>query len=531
MAKYIFITGDVVSSLGKGIAAASLGLILKSRGFKVINPKFDPYLNIDPGTMNSYQHGEIFVTDNGSETDRDLEHYKRVADENLPQSSNTTAGRTHLSALNNEREGGFHGGTVPVIRYSTDEICHRILLSTEETGTDIIITETSRTTGYIESLPFIEAIRHIKYDAGAGTRVYIHLTLLPYIKKSGKLKSKQTQHNIKELQWLGIQPDIIALRNKIPVNAAVREKTALSCNVSANTIIQNFNTNSIGEFPLMIEQGGLGTAVCQVLSIPDIPSRPSKQAAMVNRMYHPAGSVQIALVGKYTVLKNVYLSVAKILLHDGIHSNIAVPIDQINAKLINSPEVTGTHLKNANRIIIPGGFGDRGIKDMIVAVRYTRKHIVPHFSICLEMQILIIEYVRNVLGLTRAHSKKMNKATPVPFIDLMPDKDGKIPGGTRHLGKYQYTLKQGSTAVRRAYRADKVWKSRVYRYEFNNKYRNSFEKAGLIITGTNPKRNLAEICRIPGHSWMTGAQFHPKFKSRPNRAHPLFRKFIAAAAE
>lgn len=504
MAKYIFITGDVVSSLGKGIAAASLGLILKSCGFKVINQKLDPYLNINPGTMNSYHHKGVFVIDDGTETDRDLEHYKRGADENLPQSHNTTASRTYLSVLHNE---------------------------TEKTGTDIIITGIRRTTGDIESLPFIKAIRQIKYDAGAESCAYIHQTLLPYIKKSGKLKSKQTQHNIKELQGIGIQPDIIALRSKIPVNAAVREKTALSCNVSANTIIQNFNTKSICEVSLILEQGGLGTAVCRVLPILETPSRLSKQAAMVDGMNHPAGSVRIALVGKYTALKDAYLSVAELLLHDGIHNNIAVTIDQIDVKLLNSSEVTGTHLKNADGIIILRGFGDWGIKDMIFAVWYTRKHTVPHFSICLEMQILIIEYARNVLGLTRAHSKKMNKATPVPVIDLMPDKDGKISGGTRHLGKYQHTLKQGSTAVQRAYRADKVWKSRVHRHEFNNKYRNSFEKAGLIITGTNPEQNLAEICRIPGHPWMTGIQFHPEFKSRPNRPHPLFRKFIAAATE
>ncbi|AEE16507.1 CTP synthase [Treponema brennaborense] len=529
MTKYIFITGGVVSSLGKGIAAASLGLILKSRGLKVVNQKFDPYLNIDPGTMNPYQHGEVFVTDDGAETDLDLGHYERFTDESLSQSSNTTAGRVYLSILNKEREGGFHGGTVQVIPNVTDEIRRRMLLSAQETGANVIITEIGGTVGDIESLPFIEAIRQIKYEVGVENCAYIHLTLLPYMKKAQELKSKPTQHSVKELQGLGIQPDIIMLRSEVPIDAATREKLALFCNVETDSIIQNLNAKSIYEVPLMMEKEGLGKAVCKALSIEDTPTHLEDWAQMVDRLYHPAKSVTIALVGKYVELRDAYLSVVESLLHGGIFSNAEVNIDWIDAETLCDEKTAAERLGQADGIIVPGGFGDRGIEGMIRAAQYARTHNVPYFGICLGMQIQVIEFARHVLGLKDANSTEMNKDTPAPVIDLMPDQNGVILGGTLRLGKYECALKAGSTAAA-AYKAETIWERHRHRYEFNNAYRAQFEHSTLRLTGVNPERNLIEIVEQEGHPWMVGVQFHPEFKSRPNRPQPLFREFIKVAA-
>lgn len=528
MTKYIFITGGVVSSLGKGIAAASLGLILKSRGLKVVNQKFDPYLNIDPGTMNPYQHGEVFVTDDGAETDLDLGHYERFTDVNLSQSSNTTAGRVYLSILTKEREGGFNGGTVQVIPNVTDEIRRRMMLAAEETGADVIITEIGGTVGDIESLPFIEAIRQIKYEVGVENCAYIHLTLLPYMKKAQELKSKPTQHSVQDLQGLGIQPDIIMLRSEIPVDAGTREKLALFCNVSTDCIIQNLNAKSIYEVPLMMEQEGLGTVVCRVLGLEDKPSQLQDWAAMVDRFYHPAKTIRIALVGKYIELHDAYLSVVESLIHGGIAANVAVDIDWVDAEECTNPETTAQRLKDAQGIIVPGGFGVRGIEGMIQAAQYARTHKVPYFGICLGMQIQVIEFARNVLGMAGANSSEMDKDTAYPVIDLMSDQNGAILGGTLRLGKYECTLAEGSLAEA-AYGGTSIWERHRHRYEFNNTYREAFEKSSLRLTGINPERNLVEIVEQEGHPWMVGAQFHPEFKSRPNRAHPLFREFIAAS--
>ena len=530
MTKYIFITGGVVSSLGKGIAAASLGLILKSRGLKVINQKFDPYLNIDPGTMNPYQHGEVFVTDDGAETDLDLGHYERLTDESLSQSSNTTAGRVYLSILNKEREGGFNGGTVQVIPNVTDEIRRRMLLSAQETGADVIITEIGGTVGDIESLPFIEAIRQIKYEVGVENCAYIHLTLLPYMKKAQELKSKPTQHSVQDLQGLGIQPDIIMLRSEIPVDAGTKEKLALFCNVSTDCIIQNLNAKSIYEVPLMMEQEGLGKVVCRALGLEDKPSQLSDWAAMVDRFYHPAGKVRIALVGKYVELHDAYLSVVESLIHGGIAANVEVDIDWVDAEECTDEAATAQRLKDAHGIIVPGGFGVRGIEGMIQAAQYARTHKVPYFGICLGMQIQVIEFARNVLGLTGANSSEMDKDTAHPVIDLMSDQNGVILGGTLRLGKYECQLTEGSRAAA-AYGSQTIWERHRHRYEFNNTYRTLFEESSLRLTGINPERNLVEIVELDGHPWMLGAQFHPEFKSRPNRAHPLFREFIAASVK
>lgn len=528
MTKYIFITGGVVSSLGKGIAAASLGLILKSRGLKVINQKFDPYLNIDPGTMNPYQHGEVFVTDDGAETDLDLGHYERFTDENLSQSSNTTAGRVYLSVLNKEREGGFHGGTVQVIPNVTDEIRRRMLLSAKETGADVVITEIGGTIGDIESLPFVEAIRQIKYEVGVENCAYIHLTLMPYMKKAQELKSKPTQHSVKELQGLGIQPDIIMLRSEVPIDSGTREKLALFCNVNADCIIQNLNAKSIYEVPLMMEQEGLGKVVCRVLGIEDRQTDLTEWTNMVNRFYNPKKSVTIALVGKYVELHDAYLSVVESLIHGGIANEAEVTIKWFDSEEFTDEATTVAALSQADGIIVPGGFGDRGIEGMILAAQYARTHNVPYFGICLGMQIQVIEHARHVLHMEDANSTEMNPNTTHPVIDLMPDQNGVVLGGTLRLGKFRCALTEGSIA-QKAYESQEIWERHRHRYEFNNEYRKEFENSTLLLAGVNPERNLVEIVEQKNHPWMVGVQFHPEFKSRPNRAHPLFREFIAAS--
>ncbi|MCR5605953.1 MAG: CTP synthase, partial [Treponema sp.] len=399
MTKYIFITGGVVSGLGKGIAAASLGLILKSRGLTVVNQKFDPYLNIDPGTMNPKQHGEVFVTDDGAETDLDLGHYERFTDATLSQSSNTTAGRVYLSVLNAEREGAFHGGTVQVIPHITEEIKRRMLLSTKETNADVIITEIGGSVGDIESLPFVEAIRQIKYEVGEENCCYIHLTLVPYMKKANELKTKPTQHSVKDMQQLGIQPDILMLRSDVAIDEGVCEKLALFCNVESDCVIQNLQAKSIYEVPLNLEKEGLGNAVCKVLGIKNTETHLEDWAKMVERYENPVQTVNIALVGKYVELHDAYLSVVESLIHGGIFNQAEVNIDWVDSEELTSKEITAERLKNADGIIVPGGFGDRGIEGMILTAEYARTHKVPYFGICLGMQILVIEYARDVLGL------------------------------------------------------------------------------------------------------------------------------------
>ncbi len=530
MTKYIFITGGVVSGLGKGIAAASLGLILKSRGMKVVNQKFDPYLNIDPGTMNPIQHGEVFVTDDGAETDLDLGHYERFTDAVLSQSSNTTAGRVYLSVLNNEREGKYNGGTVQVIPNVTEEIKRRMLLSTKETNADVIITEIGGTAGDIESLPFIECIRELKYEVGQENCCYIHLTLVPYLKKAGEIKTKPTQHSVKQLQELGIQPDILMLRTEVELDQATREKLSQFCNVDVDCVIQNKNAKSIYEVPLAMEEEGLGNAVCKILHIDGKETHLEEWAKMVHTFENPKHSVKIALVGKYVELHDAYLSVVESLTHGGIANETEVTIDWIDSEKITNDEEAKVLLGQADGIIVPGGFGSRGIEGMILAAKYARCHKVPYFGICLRMQILVIEYARNVLHWSDAHSKEINPETSHPVIDLMPDQNGKILGGTLRLGKFKCNVKEG-TLTFKAYGKNEIWERHRHRYEFNNIYREDLEKAGLIIAGVNPERNLVEICEVPDHPWMLGGQFHPEFKSRPDKAGPLFRDFVKAALE
>lgn len=530
MTKYIFVTGGVVSGLGKGIAAASIGLILKNLGLKVVNQKFDPYLNIDPGTMNPIQHGEVFVTDDGAETDLDLGHYERFTDTSLSQSSNTTAGRVYLTVLNMEREGKFHGGTVQVIPNITEEIKRRMLLSTKETNADVIITEIGGTIGDIESLPFVEAIRQIKYEVGEENCCYIHLTLVPYIETANELKTKPTQHSVKELHELGIIPNIIMLRTEHPIDDQTREKLANFCNVDPAHIIQNLNARSIYEVPLQLEKEGLGKAVCTALGIKKGPADLSEWTRVVERFNNPEKNIKIALVGKYVALHDAYLSVVESLIHGGIENLASIDIDWVSSEDLTDDEATENRLKDADAVIVPGGFGGRGIEGMVNTAKYCRTHNVPYFGICLGMQIVCIEYARNVLGLADANSTEMEPETTHPVIDLMPDQNGKILGGTLRLGKFECSVAP-ETKTAQAYGSKTIWERHRHRYEFNNDYREDFKKGGLIIAGVNPERDLVEIVEVPGHQWMVGVQFHPEFKSRPNKAGPLFREFVRAACE
>lgn len=538
MTKYIFITGGVVSGLGKGIAAASIGLLLKSRGLRVLNQKFDPYLNIDPGTLNPFEHGEVFVTDDGAETDLDLGHYERFTDVSLTKNSSTTAGKVYLQVLTNERDGKYHGKTVQVIPNVTDEILQRLMLpetgaTAENPAPDVIITEVGGTVGDIESLPFIEAIRQTKYAAGFENCAYVHLTLVPYIKTAQELKTKPTQHSVKDLLGLGIQPDVIMLRTERAIDTATREKLALFCNVSTDAIIQNLNVTSIYEIPLMMEKEGLGNVLCRTLNIECKSAKLSEWEKMVEKLYNPTASVRIALVGKYVDLHDAYFSVAEALIHAGISCDAKVEIDWVNSEDLLDAESTVARLKDADGIILPGGFGERGIEGMILAVKYAREQKVPFFGICLGMQILVIEYARNVLGLHEANSVEMDKKTPHPVIDIMADQAGKKLGGTMRLGKYECSLVKGSLA-HTAYGKANVWERHRHRYEFNNSYRSQFEESGLHLTGINAERDLVEIVELgkeSGHPWMLAGQFHPEFKSRPNKAHPLFRDFIGASLE
>jgi CTP synthase len=437
----------------------------------------------------------------------------------------------YLSVLEKERKGGFHGGTVQVIPNITDEIRRRMLLIARDAEPpDVIITEIGGTVGDIESLPFIEAIRQIKYEAGVENCCYIHLTLLPFMRKSCELKSKPTQHSVKELQGLGIQPDIIMLRSEVPIDDATREKLALFCNVPASAIIQNLNAASIYEVPLMMEKAGLGHEVCKALSLEERPSALENWKKMVDRLYRPAKKATIALVGKYIELHDAYLSVVEALLHAGIFHKCSVEIDWIDAETLAAYSDVKTRLKNADGIIVPGGFGDRGIEGMILAAQFAREKNVPYFGICLGMQIMVIEFARNVLHLKDAHSTEMNPETPHPVIALLPGKNTVDIGGTLRLGKYACAITHGSLA-HAAYGVDMIWERHRHRYEFNNEYLEMFKGAGLRLSGFNPQQNLVEICEAPEHPWMLGGQFHPEFKSRPNRAQPLFRDFVGAAID
>ena len=527
-ARFIFITGGVVSSLGKGITAASIGLLLKSRGFSVINQKFDPYLNIDPGTMNPYQHGEVFVTEDGGETDLDLGHYERFTDVALHKFNSHTAGKVYLSILDHERAGDYRGATVQVIPHVTDEIKNRIMQTAEQTDSDIVITEIGGTVGDIESLPFIEAIRQIRNTVGREHCLFIHLGLLPYLKECGELKTKPMQHSVKELLGFGIQPDIIMCRSEKKLSKSIREKLSLFCNVSQDAIIENLTAKSIYEVPLMLEESNLGRKICQLFNLPE--SEPDLQSwkEMVDAYYHPEKEVTVALVGKYTELPDAYLSVSEALTAAGIYHHARVKQVWIDAAKITDEAKAEELLRDAQAIIVPGGFGERGIEGMILTAAYARTKGIPYFGICLGMQIAVIEFARHVLGLSGAYSSEFIKTCEHPVIDLMPDQKDVQLGGTLRLGSFRCMVAE-QTKAEQAYKMHEIRERHRHRYEFNNLYRNQFESSDMQLSGINPERNLVEIVELKNHPWFVAVQFHPEFASRPNKPHPLFRDFIGAA--
>ncbi|MGN0603168.1 MAG: CTP synthase [Oscillospiraceae bacterium] len=527
--KYIFVTGGVVSGLGKGITAASLGRLLKERGYRVTIQKFDPYINLDPGTMSPYQHGEVFVTDDGAETDLDLGHYERFIDENLSVNSNVTTGKIYWTVLNKERRGDYLGGTVQVIPHITNEIKERVYRVGKEKDTDIVITEIGGTVGDIESTPFLEAIRQVVTEVGRENAVFIHVTLVPYIAGSEELKSKPTQHSTKELLSIGIQPNIIVCRSEKEIPEDMRKKIALFCNVRAEDVIQNLTAPSLYEVPLWLEKEGLADSVCHHLGLPCKKPDLTEWTEMVNRAKNANKTVTIGLVGKYVVLHDAYLSVAEALRHGGIVNDV-----NINIEWINSEEVTRENademLSKCDGIIVPGGFGDRGIEGMIESIRYARENKVPLFGICLGMQMAVIEYARNVLGLSGANSTEFGD-TPYPVIDIMEDqKDVTEKGGTMRLGLYPCKLTSGTTCER-VYGEPLIYERHRHRWEFNNAFRSKLTEAGLVIAGQSPDERLVEIVEVKDHPWFVGVQFHPEFKSRPNKPQKLFADFIRASKE
>lgn len=528
--KYVFVTGGVVSSLGKGITAASLGRLLKNRGLKVSIQKFDPYLNVDPGTMSPYQHGEVFVTDDGAETDLDLGHYERFIDENLSQNSNVTTGRVYWSVLSKERRGDYLGGTVQVIPHITNELKDRVYRVAKEKDVDVVITEIGGTVGDIESLPFLEAIRQIKYEVGFENVCFIHLTLIPYLGKAGELKTKPTQHSVKELRSIGIQPDVLVCRTVKPLPHEVKEKIGLFCNVDANAVIQNLDAEHLYEVPLMLHNEGLDTLVCKKLGLACDTIDNSEWTDMVQKIKNLKEDVTIGLVGKYVELHDAYISVVEALNHGGIPNNSSVHIKWINAEHVTSENVE-TYLNDVDGVLVPGGFGDRGVEGKIEAIKYAREKKVPFLGICLGMQCSVIEFARNVLSYTDAHSSEIDENTKHPVIDIMPDqRDIDEKGGTMRLGLYPCKLKEDSNAFA-AYGEPVVYERHRHRYEFNNEYRKELLNAGLEITGLSPDDRLVEIVEVKDHPWFVATQFHPELKSRPNRPHPLFRDFVKAALE
>ena len=528
--KYIFVTGGVVSSLGKGITAASLGRLLKNRGLKVSIQKFDPYINIDPGTMSPYQHGEVFVTDDGAETDLDLGHYERFIDENLSKNSNVTTGKIYWSVISKERKGEYLGGTVQVIPHITNEIKNRVYRVAKERDVDVVITEIGGTVGDIESLPFLEAIRQIKYDVGMENVCFIHVTLVPYLGKAGELKTKPTQHSVKELRSIGIQPDIIVCRSEKPLSKDMKDKIGLFCNLDGGSVIQNLDAENLYEVPLLLHEEGLDTLVCKKLKINCKDIDNLAWSNMVDKLKNLKREVTIALVGKYVELHDAYISIVEALNHGGLNNDTKVNIKWINSEDIDKDSVENI-LKQVDGVLVPGGFGDRGIEGKIEAVRWARENKVPFLGICLGMQCAVIEYARNVLGYKDAHSSEIEENTKHAVIDLMPEqKDIDELGGTMRLGLYPCKLSKNSNAYT-AYEEQIIYERHRHRYEFNNEYRKEITEKGLMITGTSPDERLVEIVEVKDHPWFVGVQFHPELKSRPNRPHKLFKDFIKAALQ
>ncbi|MBU2700701.1 CTP synthase [Sporomusaceae bacterium BoRhaA] len=530
MTKYIFVTGGVVSSLGKGITAASLGRLLKSRGLTVTIQKFDPYINIDPGTMSPYQHGEVYVTEDGGETDLDLGHYERFIDINLSKSSNVTAGKIYLSVINKERKGDYLGSTVQVIPHITNEIKERIYRLGKEDNADVVITEIGGTVGDIESLPFLEAIRQVKKEIGRDDVLYLHVTLVPYIHAAGELKTKPTQHSVKELRSIGIHPDVIVCRTEHEISADMRDKMALFCDIDVDAVIQNKTAASIYDVPKMLAEEGLDRIVMEKLHLK--ASEPDMVAwdEMVDQIHSLSKTVTIAVVGKYVALHDAYLSVTEALCHAGIRNDATIKIEWVNAEEIEDPETDLMAVfSGVSGILVPGGFGDRGIEGKIKAIRYARENKVPYFGLCLGMQTAVIEFARNVCGLEGAHSTEFDENTPHPVIDIMSDQvEVEQKGGTMRLGVYPCKVTEG-TLTYKAYDDEIIYERHRHRFEFNNAYRQKLSECGLVIGGTLPSGRLVEVIELKDHPWFVGTQFHPEFKSRPTKPHPLFRDFVAAS--
>jgi CTP synthase len=527
MTKFIFVTGGVVSSLGKGITAASLGCLLKNRGLKVAIQKFDPYINIDPGTMSPYQHGEVFVTDDGAETDLDLGHYERFIDVPVSKNSNVTTGKIYWSVIRKERRGDYLGGTVQVIPHITNEIKERIYRVARESHPDFVITEIGGTVGDIESLPFLEAIRQMKNDIGRENVIYIHVTLVPYLRMSGELKTKPTQHSVKELRGIGIQPTIIVCRSEKALSIEMKEKLALFCDVEPEAVIQALDASTIYELPLKFQEEGLDDIVLRRAGIEAPSADMTKWKAMVERIKSPTRTTEIAIVGKYVELPDAYLSVAEALRSAGSEHGAKVNLRWVNSENIEKEGVE-RYLTGVDGILVPGGFGYRGIEGKIEASRYAREQRIPFLGICLGMQTAIIEFARHVCGMERANSTEFDPDTPYPIIDIPPEQKGiEEKGGTMRLGISPTKLAENSL-VYKAYQEPIVFERHRHRYEINNQFRAELEEAGLKFSGTSPDGRLVEIVEYPDHPWFVGSQFHPEFKSRPNRAHPLFKEFIRA---
>ena len=533
--KYIFVTGGVVSSLGKGITAASLGRLLKSRGYRVTIQKFDPYINIDPGTMSPYQHGEVFVTDDGAETDIDLGHYERFIDINLSKNSNTTTGKIYQSVINKERRGDYLGGTVQVIPHITNEIKERVFRVGQQDNADFVITEIGGTVGDIESLPFLEAIRQVKKDVGKNDVLYIHVTLVPYISAAGELKTKPTQHSVKELRSIGISPDIIVCRSEKPISKEMREKMAMFCDVDPDAVIQNLTARSIYEVPMLMEEQGLDTIVLRKLEMEDKPKDMQGWHDMVARILKKYDKkVTIAVVGKYVALQDAYISITESLRHAAVANEAELDIHWVNAEEIEADDTDMAKvMAGVDGILVPGGFGNRGIEGKIKAIQYAREHKIPFFGICLGMQCAVIEFARHVCGMADANSSEFNPNSTHPVIDLMPEQiDVEDLGGTMRLGLYPCKV-YPDTLTSKAYNAELIYERHRHRYEFNNAFREEIVGKGLVLGGTLPNGRLVEIVELPEseHPWFLGAQFHPEFKSRPTNPHPLFREFVGAAVK
>ena len=529
MSKYIFVTGGVVSGLGKGITAASLGRLLKARGLKVAAQKLDPYINVDPGTMSPYQHGEVYVTEDGAETDLDLGHYERFIDEDLNKYSNLTTGKVYANVIRRERQGGYLGSTVQTIPHITDEIKRFIYRVGEKTDADVVITEIGGTIGDIESQPFIEAIRQVGLEVGRENALYIHVTLVPYLKASGEHKSKPTQHSVKELQGMGINPSIIVLRADEKItDESIFRKIAHFCNVKEDCVIENTTLPILYEAPLMLEKAGLSGIVCRELHMDAPEPDLTEWREMVERVRHQSRTVRIGLVGKYVQLHDAYLSVAEALRHAGYALDAKVEIQWIDSENLNE-ENADEILSDVQGIIVPGGFGGRGIEGMILTAKYAREHHVPYFGICLGMQIAVIEFARNAAGLENANSHEFDENAPYRVIDFMPGQNDEIDkGGTLRLGQYPCKLKD-NTVIARCYGRTEISERHRHRYEFANAFREPLEAAGLCLSGLSPDGRLVETVEISGETFFVGVQFHPEFKSRPNRPHPLFMGFVRAA--